>query len=214
MTGIGSFLVPLLLHFSTIMSAPDSVKAAVKAASKAPPALVLLIALGTSLSLSPGQRSTPLSRAVSHVQVGGLTGCATLFPGLQTGTVSGDINAFITVATSVSSWAADAWALVPASLQSSASAVYTVAQATLKGAVQLAQDGLAAYLAGSGPVPNWAGLISAIDSAIDAVVAEVQTLSTTSPNVAAAVTVTNPTFAFNLSQLKAAQATAHRFHAP
>lgn len=166
-------------------------------------ALELLLALAVlCLSISApslgGQRTA----------VGGLAACAPL---TEAKTVAG-LDAFVTVANDVSSWAADAWTLVPPAVQSSALQAYTDAQNGLKTAIALAEDGLAALQnPGSGAAPDWAAITAAVISAVDSLVAEIQSLTTSSPDAVSRALATSAPLVGRVTQLRSAQATIHKF---
>jgi hypothetical protein len=146
-----------------------------------------------------------------------LSGCAALFPGLTTGSVVADLDAYITVANDVSSWSADAWALVPASAQASALVAYTDAQGALKTSIQVAEDAVAAYEA-AGTQPNVPAIIASVDAAVDALIAEVESLAASTSSarlgVVGAPRSVSSEFAGKVALLEKAKTTIHRHKNP
>ena len=180
----------------------------------------IVTAVGALLAATLAHFSTPGALAkkgtvgllVLALGTGGLTGCATLFPGLQTGTTTADITAFITVAETVDSFAATAWAdaqpFIPQASLASAQAAWARAQDAYQAAISLAQDSLAAYTAGA--AQNWAGVIAAVTSAVDAVVTVINQFGGSIPGTVGA----NHEFAVHVATTHAAQASLHKFRAP
>jgi hypothetical protein len=156
-----------------------------------------------------------------------LTGCSTLFPGLQTGSVKADVDAIILVASNISTWAADAWSVLPASVQTQAATAYVDLQNGLKTTIQTAEDALAVYQA-SGALPSgaaWATIFAAIENAADAITVEIESLANTTavlPPSLRGLKPGDPGFADRLpppvagrvAQLESARATLHKFKAP
>ncbi len=141
-----------------------------------------------------------------------VTGCSALFAGATVATVTADVSAFVTAADLASSAAADVWALLPPNVQSEAASVYTDLQNGLKNTIAVIVAALSGYTAGASPTPDWAKLTAAVTSAIDAIVAEVESLQ--SPPAApgtAKVALLSPQAAGRLAQLKSVQASAHAF---
>jgi hypothetical protein len=204
-TALGSLLAAVMAHYST----PGAMT---KAAPKVAGAALLLLALGASVTVSNSHDRSPLARAASHVQVGGLTGCATLFPGLNTGTTTADISAFIQVAQTVDGFASIAWTdaqpfIPPASL-ASATAAWTKAQDAYQAAITVAQASLAAYT--SGAAQNWVSLFAAVTSAVDAVVTVIGQFGGALP----APMGVSSEFALHVASVHSAQTTLHSFKAP
>jgi len=59
---------------------------------------------------------------------------------------------------------------LPSSSQTAAQAAYTALSETLATAISVAQDAVAAYVAGTGPAPNYTTLTTAIQQAVAAIV--------------------------------------------
>jgi hypothetical protein len=211
-TAACALLAATLAHFST----PGALA---KPAAKVVGAAVLLLALGASVSV-PGvarRAEAGVARAATHVQVGGMTGCSVLFPGLTTGTVTSDITAALTVAQTLDGWATTAWSdaqpYIPQVSLTNAQAVWTKAQDVYQAAVTSLQAALAAYTAGTGPSPNWAALLAALTSAADAIVTVIDQFGGSLPGMLATLS-TNSEFRVHVASVHATQTTLHTFKAP
>lgn len=172
--------------------------------------LSLLVLLGVTFSPSHARRRVPTPPSA-------LVGCAaieSLFPGIATGNTVADLDAFVSVASNISTWAADAWAYVPAAAQAANDAAYLDLQNGLKTAIAEAQAAVAGFTAVTGAsTPNWPGLMAAVTSAVDALVAELASVGISFLGSYKVGTMA-PTFAGRLAQLQAAQKTIHAFKAP
>ena len=147
-----------------------------------------------------------------------LSGCATLFPGLTTGNPVADVTAFIQVAEFTDGLVVDAWpfayAMIPPANQGAALAAYEKAQGVYVASIQVAQDAVAGYVAGTGSPPDWAKVIASVQDAIDAIVTVVRSFGGTVSSPSVRFRLTPPALDTRLSSIASAQATVHRFHAP
>jgi hypothetical protein len=147
-----------------------------------------------------------------------LSGCASLFPGLTTGNPVADVTAFIQVAQFTDALVVDAWpiayAMVPPANQGAALAAYEKAQGVYAASIQVAQDAVAAYIAGTGAPPNWTVVIASVQDAIDAIVVVVRSFGGTVGSPSVRFRLSSPALVDRLASIEASQATVHRFHAP
>ena len=147
-----------------------------------------------------------------------LTACGTLFPGLTTGNPVADVTAFIEVAQVTDALVVEAWpiayGMIPPANQGAALAAYEQAQKVYVASIQVAQDAVAAYIAGTGAPPNWSAVISSVTDAVDVIVAVVRSFGGTVGSPSVRFRMTSPALSDRLTSIEASQSTVHRFHSP
>ena len=145
-----------------------------------------------------------------------LTGCAALFPGISTANTVADVTAFVQDAQFADGLVTSAWViaypLVPPANQPAALAAYTKAQAAYTAAIQVTEDALAAYVAGTASSPNWAAVIADVQAAVDAVITVIRSFGGTVGSPSVRFRMSTPALVDQLAAVEAAQATLHRFH--